>query len=84
MLGEILRKFRKERGITQVELAEKLDVSQATVSYWERTGQIQVDMIPDIASAIGVKLTAIYEELGERQKEEHFWRTLNELKGPDQ
>ncbi len=35
-IGQRLAAFRKARGITQVELAEKLDVSQAVISRYER------------------------------------------------
>lgn len=33
--GQRLRKFRRERGLTQVELSHELDVSQRTVSSYE-------------------------------------------------
>lgn len=35
-IGERLARFRKERGVTQVELAEELGVSQVNVSAYER------------------------------------------------
>lgn len=34
--GETLRSFRTTRGLTQAELAAKLDVTPATISEWER------------------------------------------------
>jgi transcriptional regulator with XRE-family HTH domain len=40
-IGERLARFRKERGITQVEMAELLDVSQGNVSDYER-GELRV------------------------------------------
>lgn len=33
--GEIIRKLREEKKMTQAELAEKLSVSDKTVSKWE-------------------------------------------------
>lgn len=35
-IGRRLSEFRKARGITQVELAQRLDVSQAVISQWEK------------------------------------------------
>lgn len=34
--GRALRKARTERGWSQQRLADEIDVSQVTVSYWER------------------------------------------------
>ena len=34
-LSETIRRFRKERGLTQEQLAEALDVSVGAVSKWE-------------------------------------------------
>lgn len=39
----MFRELRKEKGLTQVELAEKLDVSQNTISNWE-TGVSKPDI----------------------------------------
>ncbi len=35
MLGEIIKKLRIARGLNQVQLAQKLDVSKQTISNWE-------------------------------------------------
>ena len=35
-LGELIRKLRKENHMTQLQLAEKLYISNKTVSKWER------------------------------------------------
>lgn len=35
-LGETLRKIRKEKGLTQHELAEKIQVGQSIISQWEQ------------------------------------------------
>jgi transcriptional regulator with XRE-family HTH domain len=34
--GERLARLRKDRGLTQVELAERLDISQPVLSYYEK------------------------------------------------
>jgi len=33
--GEVIRQLRREVGLTQVELANRLDVTEATVANWE-------------------------------------------------
>ena len=33
--GEVIRQLRREAGLTQVELANRLDVTEATVANWE-------------------------------------------------
>lgn len=40
----MFRELRKEKGFTQVELADKLDVSQNTISNWE-TGVSKPDIL---------------------------------------
>lgn len=39
-IGNFLKKLRKEKGITQEQLAEILDVSGRTVSRWETGGSL--------------------------------------------
>lgn len=45
-----LKKLRKVKGLSQIELAKKLGVSQETVSKWE-SGKV----IPDIKNLISMK-----------------------------
>lgn len=44
-LGEYIRKWRMEQGISQVSLAEKLGVNEMTIVNWETRG-----MVPTIKS----------------------------------
>lgn len=54
-LGARMAHLRKDQGITQVQLAEDLEVSQQTVNSYE-TGRrrIPVSMLPRIAKRLGV------------------------------
>ena len=53
-IGDTLARLRKDRGMTQKELAEKLNVSDKTVSKWEK-GQSYPDVtiFPLLSSIFG-------------------------------
>ncbi len=54
-LGNKIASKRKDLGITQIEFAEKLNVTRQTVSRWE-AGSVfpDIDKIPDIAALLNV------------------------------
>ncbi len=53
--GEFISKLRKEQGMTQKELAEKLFVSDKAVSKWERGQSLpDITMLNPLAEALGV------------------------------
>ncbi|MBE6892880.1 MAG: helix-turn-helix transcriptional regulator [Ruminococcaceae bacterium] len=53
--GEFVSKLRKEQGMTQKELAEKLFVSDKAVSKWERGQSLpDITMLNPLAEALGV------------------------------
>lgn len=39
--GQFILKLRKEKGWTQLELAEKLNITDKAVSKWERGGSLR-------------------------------------------
>lgn len=53
-IGSIIKELRKEKGMSQTELAELLFTSQDTISLWERGKSF-----PDITAVI--KLTKIFK-----------------------
>ncbi len=54
-IGQRLARIRRERGLTQVELAEKLDVAQPVVSDYER-GELRLhgELIIKLTDILGV------------------------------
>lgn len=62
-MGARIAELRKASSITQVQLAETMDVSQQTVASWEvgRRG-VPVSMVPALARALGVTVEALIGE----------------------
>lgn len=55
--GEFLAQTRKEQGLTQAELAERLHVTDKAVSRWERgIGLPDVNLLEPLADALGLSL----------------------------
>ena len=62
-LGARIAHLRKEQGITQVQLAEMLGVSQQTITAYEvGRRRIQVSALPVIAQALGVTVEVLVAE----------------------
>ena len=62
-LGGRIAALRKDSGITQVQLAAAMDVSQQTVAAWEvgRRG-VPVSNLPTLARALGASVEALIGE----------------------
>ncbi len=60
-IGEFIAALRKSRGLTQQEVAEKLNVSNKTISKWERgDGYPEISLIPAIAEIFEVTTDEIF------------------------
>ena len=67
-IGKFLKELRKEKGITQEEFAEMLNVSGRTVSRWETgTNMPDISLLVDIAEIFDVSIPEIIN--GERKSE---------------
>lgn len=67
-IGSFLRELRKEQGITQEDLAEKLNVSSRTISRWETgTNMPDISLLIEIADFFDVGIPEIVN--GERKSE---------------
>ena len=67
VVGSNIHKLRKERGLSQKQLAEKLNVIDKTISRWEcGYGLPDVNLLPEIAIIFGV---SIEELIGEDPRE---------------
>ncbi|MBQ3044608.1 MAG: helix-turn-helix transcriptional regulator [Clostridia bacterium] len=86
-LGETIKKLRKERELTQENLASFLGVSYQSISKWERGESFpDVTLIPSIASFFGVTIDELFgtdkskhEEKIEQYIEEYETLCLKDL-----
>ena len=59
-IGALILRLRRERGMTQRQLARLLSVTDKAVSKWERgLGCPDVSLLPGLSAALGVELTAL-------------------------
>ena len=65
-LGTMIAELRRQHGMTQLELAEKMGVTDKAVSKWERDLSCpDINSIPNLAQVLGVSV----EELMQTKKE---------------
>jgi len=59
-IGELISRFRKEKGLTQLQLGEMIGVSDKAVSKWERgLGCPDVSLLGALSAALGVNIEGI-------------------------
>ena len=67
-IGEFLRELRKEKGLTQEQLAEQFNISRRSVSRWETGSNMpDVGLLIEIADFFEVDIREIID--GERKSE---------------
>ena len=60
--GERIKKLRKNKGVTQRELAERLGISEQAVSKWEKNlSNPSTKNLLEIAKIFGVSITYFYQ-----------------------
>lgn len=61
-LGEIITEARKERGMTQKDLAEQMNVTDKAVSKWERDLSCpDVHSLPKLAEVLGLSMEELMQ-----------------------
>ena len=67
-IGNLLKKLRSEKGLTQEQLAEILNVSNRTVSRWETGSNMpDISLLVEIADFYDISIPEIIN--GERKSE---------------
>lgn len=75
-IGTFLQELRKEKGLTQEQLAEQLGVARRTVSRWETGANMpDLDILVELSDLYAVDLREILN--GERERE-HMNEELKE------
>lgn len=74
-IGSRIRRYRKENGLTQEQLADKINVTKNRVSNWEQgINRPDADILADICRALNVSpsnLLGVYlssDDLNERER----------------
>ena len=66
-IGLFIKGIRKEKGLTQKQLADKIGISDKTVSKWERgCGLPEVSLWKDLSAVLGVNIEDILKGETER------------------
>jgi len=60
MIGKSIRELRKKRAMTQGRLADRVGVTTQAVSKWECGSTPDAELLPAIASALGVSIDTLF------------------------
>ena len=76
-LGQLIAALRKEKGMTQAELAGQMGVTDKAVSKWERDLSCpDVSSLPLLAEVLGVSLDELMQVQKEQAAPERPWAAL--------
>ena len=82
-IGRNIRNLRKEKGLSQAELARKTGVSQKVISAYERNYRLPSStFIPIVAETLGTTPDALYdtgEGKGRGLKKNSLWKIVERL-----
>ena len=68
-MGALIRQLRKDRGMTQKDLAERLNVTDKAVSKWERALSLpDVALLLPLAETLGLRLPSCWGDSGPRRR----------------
>ncbi len=70
-IGAFIAQCRKEKNLTQMQLAEKLDITNQAISKWETgKGMPDVTLLQPLCEILGISLNELFS--GERLSEENY------------
>ena len=77
-IGKLIYNLRKEKNLTQVQLAERMNISDKTVSEWERGfGCPEVSLLPELSTILDVDLENLLS--GELDRNEILGGSMKKL-----
>ena len=72
LIGEKIKRIRRERNLTQEEVAAHLGISYQSISKWERNdGYPDITMLPALANYFGISIDDLLG-VGELEKQERY------------
>lgn len=78
-MGQIIKRLRKERNLTQEELAEQLNISSQAVSKWENeTSMPDISQVVPLSNFFGVPTDVLFGVYGADNSDE-IYKRLNEI-----
>ena len=78
-VGSLILELRKEKNMTQKQLADLMNISDKTISKWERgLGCPDISLIPDLAQIFGVNIDILLS--GEINSNDVVGGNMNKLK----
>lgn len=81
MFKDELKRLRKQRGLSQIEFAEILNVSQSTITSWENgTRKPDIDMLPVIADYFGVSMNELYGIESNDEGSKEIWELREQVR----
>lgn len=81
MFKDELKRLRKQRRLSQIDLAEILNVSQSTITCWENgSRKPDIDMMPVIAEFFGVSTDELYGIESESAGDKALWELREQVR----
>lgn len=66
-IGEKIKVLRREAGLSQQQLADKLGLSNQAISKWEtNTAQPEIGLLPELATVFGVSIDELFDYTKEK------------------
>ena len=76
--GKIIKELREKQQLTQKELADRINVSDKTISKWEtEKGLPDISVIEDLAKALGTSITELLT--GDLRKNENISGNMRKI-----
>ena len=76
-IGEFIKEQRKQKGLTQIDLAEKLGVSNRTISSWENGNSMpDYSIFQDLCNELDISINELLS--GEKLTEENYQKRFEE------
>lgn len=83
-IAQNLRKYRKDFGMTQEQLAKELGISSQSVSKWEcGDGYPDIELLPNIANHLKISVDALLgnDSVGKKEDLAYFWEQIHKNDG---